>query len=29
VMSAIALGGEIEEQALSEVLFVFDEGDEG
>ena len=24
-----ALGGEVEEEALGEVLFVFDEGDEG
>jgi hypothetical protein len=27
-MSAVSLGGEIEEQTLGEVLFVFDEGDE-
>ena len=28
-MGAVALGGEVEEQALGEMLFVFDEGDEG
>ena len=29
VVGAIALGCEVEEQTLGEVLFVFDEGDEG
>jgi hypothetical protein len=28
VVSAVSLGGEVEEQALGEVLFVFDEGDQ-
>ncbi len=29
VVGTEALGGEVEEQTLGEVLFVFDEGDEG
>jgi hypothetical protein len=29
VVGAVALGGEVEEQTLSEMFFVFDEGDEG
>jgi hypothetical protein len=29
VVSAVSLGGEVEEQALGEMRFVFDEGDEG